>query len=74
MYHQRIYDPNHLDDSNRFQDAEGQIKPERLEMTKHDKQTLIDFITEIDFTGFYRYDSFKLKVHINIIVDDQKNK
>ena len=22
MYHQRLYDPNHLDDSNRFQDAE----------------------------------------------------
>ena len=26
MYTQHLYDPNHLDDSNRFQDAEGPNK------------------------------------------------
>lgn len=50
MYHQRLYDPNHLYDSNRFQDAEGLIgvkkSPKIYEMTKENKKKLIEFLND----------------------------
>mgnify|MGYP001293571639 CR=1 FL=1 len=69
MYTQHLYEPNHLYDSNRFQDAEGQIKPDHLQMTEKDKKNLIVFIRKIKFSDFKWYDYFEIDSVTHITVD-----